>query len=82
MSQHHFNHLPRHRQLSYTLKYGTMIAECKGDNLQMLLFQVGGMYVEIQKKVSEEKVLQVMAFDDVHLLSPYLAGIDISGLTA
>jgi hypothetical protein len=38
------------------------------------------MYVEIQKKVSEEKVLQVMAFDDVHYLSPYLAAIDISGL--
>jgi len=80
MTLQHFRALTQNKQNKKLLTEGVCIADRKTDELQGLLFQIEGFYVEVLFNVQGDEVLFSRSFEGVEELGPYLETIDLSGV--
>ena len=78
MKLQHFRALTQNKQNKKLLSEGVCIADRRSEDVQALLFQIEGFYVEVFFNGSGDEVLFSRSFEDTDELEPYLSGIDIS----
>jgi hypothetical protein len=78
MTLQHFRALTQNKQNKKLLTEGVCIADRKTDEVQALLFQIEGFYVEVFFNGEGDEVLFSRSFEGVEDLEPYLEGIDLT----
>lgn len=78
MTLQNFRALTQNKQNKKLLSEGVCIADRKTDEVQALLFQIEGFYVEVFFNGQGDEVLYSRSFDEVEELEPYLQNIDLS----
>ena len=78
MTLQNFRALTQNKQNKKLLTEGVCIADRKTAEIQALLFQIEGFYVEVFFNEQGDEVLFSRSFEDVAELDPYLQGIDLS----
>ena len=78
MTLQNFRALTQNKQNKKLLTEGVCIADRKTAEIQALLFQIEGFYVEVFFNEQGDEVLFSSSFEDVAELDPYLQGIDLS----
>ena len=78
MTLQNFRALTQNKQNKKLLTEGVCIAERKTAEVQALLFQIEGFYVEVFFNREGDEVLFSRNFEEVEELTPYLQSIDLS----
>jgi hypothetical protein len=78
MTLQNFRALTQNKQNKKLLTEGVCIADRRTEEVQALLFQIDGFYVEVFFNGEGDEVLFSRNFEDVNELDPYLQSIDLS----
>jgi hypothetical protein len=78
MTLQNFRALTQNKQNKKLLTEGVCIADRRTEEVQALLFQIDGFYVEVFFNGEGDEVLFSRNFEDVNELDPYLQDIDLS----
>jgi len=76
-----FRNIPDEEKLYLLWDQGVELGNTKRGFYNFKLYQVEGFYMEV-KYVLPDMILQVVCFEDLELLDPYLKEINISALLA
>lgn len=76
----YFQKLREHQQQRRVLEKGIFVGERRGDNAQVLLFQIDQFYIEVAFQDHSDIVTGVRSFELGEDLNPYLLDIDLSEL--
>jgi hypothetical protein len=76
-----FKNIPDEEKLYMLWQLGVELGNTKKGIHNFRLYQVEGFYMEV-KYILPDTVVQVICFEDVELLDPYLKCINISSLLA
>jgi hypothetical protein len=76
-----FKNIPDEDKLYILWQQGVELGNTKRGFYNFRLYQVDGFYMEV-KYLLPETVVQVICFEDLELLDPYLKEINISSLLA
>lgn len=78
MTLQNFRALTQNKQNKKLLTEGVCVADRRTEEVQALLFQIEGFYVEVFFNGEGDEVLFSRSFEDVAELDPYLQHIDLS----
>lgn len=77
MTFQQFNKLSAAEQEIAVWYVGVAVADRRENDNRYLLFQLDSFYIEIAYSITLNTVTRIIAFDDMELLEPYLANIQI-----
>lgn len=80
MKLRYFQKLHEHQQHRRVLEKGVFVGERRGENTQVLLFQIDQFYIEVTFRDHSDVVAGVRGFELGEDLNPYLLDIDLSEL--
>lgn len=78
MTLQNFRALTQNKQNKKLLTEGVCVADRRTADVQALLFQIEGFYVEVFFNERGDEVLFSRSFEDTEELDPYLQHIDLS----
>ncbi|MGN6294517.1 MAG: hypothetical protein ACTHMV_17340 [Chitinophagaceae bacterium] len=77
MTFQQFNRLSAVEQEIAVWYIGVAVADRIEGDIRYLLFQLDSFYIEITYVINLNSITRILAFDDMELLEPYLANIQI-----
>jgi hypothetical protein len=81
MTYEQFKNIPDEEKLYMLWNYGVELGNIKRNLYHFKLYQVDGFYMEV-KYIQPDTIVQVICFEDLELIEPYLKSINISSLLA